>query len=284
MQIHTLQTAPRTRHRSGRRFVTLCACAILCAAARPAAAAFVGGVEQFNGTTKDSVTWDEFNNFMSDNAITQNDAINFQYVPPPNQFPGAVNSDYTARTDTVGVGQAASVDVRLRAVTRPAGAPFFPLHVSFYLTDNTGGPGTSSRTDDNFVELILDPGTTDAARVGRGGNGGSHGIGRNIPGPFPFMPGSQYTLQIARPDLDTARFSVFDAAGNLLGSETADVTGLPATLYPAFGVSGFNIPAGADYSIDFDNVRIVPEPATVALLAVLGTPLLLARRRRLSRR
>ena len=66
----------------------------------------------------------------------------------------------------------------------------------------------------------------------------------------------------------------------MIGSDTADVTGLPATLYPDFGVTGINVPNGADYSIDFDNVRIILEPASAALtFGVLGS-LLLARRRR----
>ena len=276
------KSGPRRRRHDGRGVLALALCALLCSlAARPAAGAFVNGVEQFNGTTKDPVTWDEYNPFSSDNAITQNDAINFQYVPPTFGF-GSVNSDYTARTATVGIGQAASVDVRLRTFTLPANPPPFFLHTSFYLTDNTGAPGTSARSDNNFIELTLDPGTSGAALVGRGGNGGSHSLGTSIPGPVAFTPGSQYTLQIARPDANTARFSVFDAAGNLIGSTSADVTGLPATLYPAFGVSGFNIPPGVNYSIDFDNVRIVPEPSTAALAAALAAPLLLARRRRIS--
>jgi hypothetical protein len=240
-------------------------------AARPATAAFVGGVEQFNGTTKDPATWDEYNTFMSDNALTQNDAINFRFVLPPSPFPGSVHSDYTARTAAVGVGQGASVDVRINTATAPISA-------SFYLTDNTDGPGQSVTDDDNFLVLFLDQQDAGAARVGRGSNGRSSGIG-NISGNFPLTPGAQYTLQIARPGPDTATFSVFDAAGTLLGSDTVNVSGLPATLYPAFGVSGINIPRTTDYSIDFDNVRIVPEPAAAGLLGGLLCTLLLAGRR-----
>jgi hypothetical protein len=236
---------------------------LLLAAARPAATAFVNGVETFEGTTKDLATWDEYNTFMSDNAITRNGSLNFRYVPPPGSLPGSVQSDYTARTAAIGVGQGAGVDVRVNHATAP-------VSVSLYLTDNTDGPSQGVFADDNFVVMFLDQVNPNTVRVGRGGNGRASGLGTSIPGTFPMTPGAHYTFQIERPDLNTARFSVFDASRQLLGSTTADVTGLPATLYPAFGVSGAEILRGQDYSIDFDNVRIIPEPATGVLAGWLG--------------
>ena len=265
--------APRPAHRRPMVCPSLFAwfgCLALClAAARPAAGAFVNGVETFDGTTKDPATWDEYNQF--DNAITQNDAINFRFVLPPSPATGSVRADYTARTAPVGVGQGASVDVRVNTASAP-------ISVWFHLTDNTDGPDQSVFLDDNFIDLHLNQQVPNTAFIGRGGNGSVSGVGTSIfPVPVPLTPGAQYTLQIERPALNTARFSVFNTAtGARLGTATANVTGLPTTLYPAFGITAISIPRTTDYSIDFDNVRVIPEPGSAAVL--FGLPALFLRR------
>src|SRR2546430_1369483 len=59
-----------------------------------AVAAFVDGVERFNGTTKDLTTWEQFP--VSGSGITQSDALNIT---------GSGDRDYTTRGIKVGIGQ-----------------------------------------------------------------------------------------------------------------------------------------------------------------------------------
>jgi len=63
-------------------------------------AAFVNGIESFDGSVKDTATWEEWIMDGVYGSVTQNDALTI-----------ASCADYTTKAVTVGIGQAVSVEV-----------------------------------------------------------------------------------------------------------------------------------------------------------------------------
>ena len=75
--------------------------AIFTISIQSASAAFVNGVESFDGTVKDTDTWYEHMLNPGPSQITQNDNITLAFG----------GSEYVTKTMTVGVGQIVSVEL-----------------------------------------------------------------------------------------------------------------------------------------------------------------------------
>jgi hypothetical protein len=108
--------------RIGVPLVTL-AVALATLGTRAALAEFVGGVERFNGTVKDTVTWEEY--VSMGEVISQNNALT---IADPTGS-GSKTGDYTTRQ--VALLPGSSVSAKL--------TPSAPGIAELYLTTNSRG-------------------------------------------------------------------------------------------------------------------------------------------------
>src|SRR5437773_2377401 len=81
---------------------------VLLSTAAVARAAFVDGVERFDGTVKDLTTWEQYP--ASGAGITQNNALSITL---------AGYRDYTTRTTKVGIGQRVTAEVTVTTPSEP---------------------------------------------------------------------------------------------------------------------------------------------------------------------
>lgn len=219
----------------------------------PAGAAFVSGVETFDGTVKDTTTWEEFTD--TGTSISQDDTLEIS------AFDSGTGADYTTKTQTVGVGEKVRYEV---VITSANGSG---SRVVLGLTNNSGG--TSARVDDDeyrisFVWLDRDLVDVQAGNLVQDFNDYRlvHHLNETI------------FFEIERLTSNTARFSMYDASENAIGSSmTLDFTGVsvPDDLY-VFVKAGKTV-------TEFDNITITPEPGTLSLIGLGGLGLLLRKRR-----
>ena len=225
---------------------------------QPVRGAFLDGVEPFDGTVKDTVTWEEYvqpplAGTTGPNAeIVQDDALTI--VGYSEEYMGY--ADYTTTSVQVGVGQAATVEVTINEVDSPS-----ILNALFYLTTNTGGTDCRSLYDSHYLGINF--GALGGRLSSVYGYGDSQSHGYSSLSQFATIDvGTTYTYRIDRLTSDLARYSVLSDEGDELGSVTKDFSslGVPDDLYLSLGAGGA--------SVTFDNVTVIPEPATVGLLMV----------------
>lgn len=237
--------------------------AVLALAPAVAHAAFVDGVETFDGTTLDTATWEQLN-LVDPTRLTQDDAIRLN-----GSFPGGW-IDYVTREQQVGVGQSLRADITLNDI---GGSVY--LILTNNSTGTGGGIGGITIQDTALLGVFLTANTDVGAQVG--GSGSTTGqVLREGSTPL----GEAFTYEIARLDSTSARYSILDlATKTTLFTQTLSFGGIPDNLFIALAVNGGDA--------TFDNVAIraigdgpvIPTPAAVgAGMLLLGG--LITRRRR----
>jgi len=222
--------------------------------------AFISGVETFNGQVLDTSTWQ-----VRYNNVVQNDALT---------IPG---SEVVTADSLVPVGGGVRVDVVVSQI--PGVINNYPGAVSMHLTTASAGTGTGAWNDSFAAELNLSlwagdrhPGTVGALIDHPGGGSGMNiGYVADSDGAI----GRKYTFEIDRPTSQQYRFSVLDSSGNSMGNGLLSAASFPGALHIDLHTDGGT-------TATFDNVTIIPEPSTLALLltATVGLLAYAWRRRR----
>jgi len=226
-----------------------------------AEAAFVNGVETFDGQVLDTSTWQVRYN----SVVVQNDALT---IP---------SGEVVTADSLVPVGRGVRVDVVVSQI--PGVINNYPGAVSMHLTTASAGTGTGAWNDSFAAELNLSlwAGDTHPGTVGAlidhpgGGSGMNIGYVADSDGAI----GRKFTFEIDRPTSQQYRFSVLDSSGNFTGNGLLSAASFPGALRIDLHTDGGT-------TATFDNVTIVPEPSTIALLftATVGLPAYAWRRRR----
>lgn len=191
----------------------LLALVLLLVSGAAADAAFVAGLESFQGTVKDTLTWEETVEGNGSSTITQDDQL---AILGYGGWP-----DYTT-TFTVGIGESVEVEVV------DFGTPGLGSHL-FALTTNTGGT-TASTIHESFVGIMWNAGIQrflTAFSTGTGSVGGS-GLG-----PAALPTDQTYVLRLLRNSTTSFTFTIIRKADSaVLGTLVDDASiALPAQLY-----------------------------------------------------
>jgi hypothetical protein len=202
-------------------------------------AEFASNVEKFNGTVKDTITWRENLLNPGPSRITQNGAVTFNG-----------STDYCTNTITVGVGQKVRVDVL--NVTNLGSYGDFALSLSGH------NDGASSG---NYLRMYCgyNSGPGNWSLIGQhempvGGTANSF-FGTTATPTFSTAP---LVLEVDRVSATQAYYRAYQ--GGLIGQTSLTFTGVPEQLYICLENSVF--------TTTFDNVTIIPEPATLLLLGL----------------
>lgn len=213
-------------------------------------AEFVGGVETFTGTVKDTSTWHEILLNPGPTQITQDDALFMTN-----------STEYCTNTLTVGVGQTVSVEVpMMTGMGSYAGiglslsehnqsTAFNACDVLRMSCVYNSSPNynwsviaqhelESGGTLNGFFGTVLTP-------------GGSNG---------------KLTLEVERVSLNEATYRAYQEGG-FSGSRSLTLSGVNDQLYIRLESTGTLVST-------FDNVTIVPEPCSLSLLALGGAAFL----------
>jgi hypothetical protein len=201
---------------------------------------FVSNVEKFNGTVKDTITWRENLLNPGPSQITQNGAVTFNG-----------STDYFTNTITVGVGQ--KVRVEVLNVTNLGSFGMFGLSLS-ERNDSVISPGHNLRMD-----CAYNSGPGNWSLIGQhempvGGTANSF-FGTTATPTFSTAP---LVLEVDRVSATQAYYRAYQ--GSLIGQTSLTFTGVPEQLYIRLENSVF--------TTTFDNVTIIPEPATLLLLGL----------------
>jgi len=215
-------------------------------------AEFVNNVETFDGTVKDTITWKEILLNPGPSQITQNDAVTFDGY-----------THYCTNTITVGVGETVRVDVT--NVTDLDSYGSFALSLSEH---NLSGinPG-------NYLRMYCgyNSGPDNWSLIGQhempvGGTLNSF-FGTTDTPTFSTDP---LVLEVDRVSETLAYYRAYQ--GGLIGQTALTFTDVPEQLYIRLENSVF--------TTTFDNVTIIPEPATFLLFAIGGSGLMRYYRKR----
>jgi hypothetical protein len=210
-------------------------------------AEFVSGVESFDGTVKDTVTWKEILLNPGPSQITQNDAVTLDGY-----------TDYCTNTITVGVGQKVRVDVV--NVTDLGSFGTFGLSLSEH-NQSAINPGNYLR-----MACAYNSGSDNWSLIAQhempvGGTVNSF-FGTTSTPTFATTP---LVLEVERVSETMAYYRAYQGGG-LLGERSLTFTDVPEQLYIRLENSSF--------TTTFDNVTIIPEPATLLLFAIGGSGLM----------
>lgn len=202
-------------------------------------AEFVDNVETFDGTVKDTITWKEILLNPGPSRITQNDAVTFNG-----------STDYSTNTITVGVGETVRVDVT--NVTDLGSFGMFGLSLSGH---------NDSASSGNYLRMacIYNSGSDNWSLIGQhempvGGTLNSF-FGTTDTPTFSTDP---LVLEVDRVSETLAYYRAYQ--GGLIGQTSLAFTDVPEQLYIRLENSVF--------TTTFDNVTIIPEPATLLLLGL----------------
>jgi hypothetical protein len=199
-----------------------------------AQAAFLDGLEGFNGKVKDTGTWMEFQLNPGPTRVIQNDNVTLDFG----------GTEYKTNTLTVGVGQTVSIELlNINEVNDPIGAQ----EVAIYLTTNDGDWGVYFDSHFLFVRYAYSWGQYQFDG-GYGGGGHASGtiFGRNTPKP---MFQSYVTMEIQRTSSTQAVFRARRMDGTLIEQKTSTFTGMPNDLYIC-------LTAWGSWSCTYDNLKI----------------------------
>jgi hypothetical protein len=229
----------------------------------PATGAFVNGQERFDGTTLDPITWRAN---ASGTTISQNGVLKLDGSAQPS---GATAAQYTTRSQTVAVGQFASVEMNISWRYPASTVENWRVTSSLQLTNFNGTAGSYSYSvglEQSFWPSI----TTWASYVAPRPDGALGGTGVSMDS---FIgDGGTYVIRMDRLTSTSMRYKLLRSDGTSIATLTR--MGLPAYVAPLFVSLENN-----NTITTFDNVTIgiSPEPATAFVAAI---PLLLAVRRR----
>jgi len=223
-----------------------------------AQAEFIGGVEAFNGTTKDTTTWEEYTNAGS---ISQDDML----IVAASQ---GGKADFTTKTLQVGFGQA------VHAFVKEISSATFGNNALLLTTNSLG---TSARATDDSRLLSVQwnkSGSKIFSRISY--DAGATEIDDNIATGIDSLEDG-YWFQIERLSSTEARFSAFDSSKQVVGTpQTITFSDVPNDLYIAL-YSG-QTDSNWDECLSLD----LPEPSTMvmALTGVLGLLIFAWRKRK----
>lgn len=203
-------------------------------------AEFVNNVETFDGTVKDTVTWSEFLLNPGPSRITQNDAVTFNG-----------STDYCTNTITVGVGETVRVDVT--NVTDLGLFGIFGLSLSEH-SESAINPGNYLRMACGYNSSLDNWSLIGQYEMPVGGTLNSF-FGTTSTPTFSTDP---LVLEVDRVSETLAYYRAYQ--GGLIGQTSLTFTDVPEQLYIRLENSGF--------TTTFDNVTIIPEPATLLLLGL----------------
>lgn len=197
-------------------------------------AAFVNGVDGFDGPIRDITTWELYEG-SPNQVFLQNDPNGMVHLDAYDYSPRVnSNGDYTTIEVTIGVG--AGVRVEVTSVEGADDYGYFGL----YLTDDARGSSGTIVYDDAML-MVQGTGNGNVIRAGyNNGSNGSHYVVETI-SPAIHPIGTTYVYQIERLSSTTARFSVFaDDGVTPIGTPvTMTFTNIPDELFVAVAaVSG----------------------------------------------
>lgn len=220
-------------------FIFLLTVVLFCQSSK---AEFINNVETFDGTVKDTITWSEILLNPGPSRITQNDVVTFD---------GYTN--YCTNTITVGVGETVRVDVL--NVTDLDSFGMFALSLS----DNNDSVGSG---DYLRMSCMYNSGPDNWSLIGQhempvGGTLNSF-FGTTSTPTFLTAP---LVLEVDRVSETLAYYRAYQ--GGLIGQTSLTFTDVPEQLYIRLENSSF--------TTTFDNVTIIPEPATLLLFAIGGS-------------
>ena len=277
-------------------------CVILLAImATSASAAFVGGVENFNGTTLDTSTWEYHENY-SDGSVAQNNVLTINAPGDIGYPPGhSTWANYTTTSQQVSIGETVTVKLTLKA--------WAAMSSGLFLTDNSAGTGGDVVADANWISLQQTrlAGFGDAY-YGFGARTRVAGVESDAGHPATQIvvlgdnnvdwPAIDETviLKIEYATETSAILSVLDSNNNLIYDEAGGgmagaanpltvnfSAAMPDDLYVSLAVGRMYTgdDGGLGISTEFDEVTIVPEPATIGLLCFGSLAALLRGRRKM---
>jgi len=226
--------------------------------------AFVNNVETFDGTSKDTTTWEEF---TRGSAITQDGKLTLDASVDPSFG----HADYTTRQVTVGVGGfvQADVTVRWKRFADLSHAKADDAWVA--LTTNSAGAGDVIFHDSYALSTQEEFDSFDDSGYWSGNwYQASHGSGSGNVSGHPLN--HTYQLRLERLSATSVRYSATNLDGSAVWSTVGTV---PANSSPLFVAL-----VAINTITDFDNVivGVVPEPSVAA--ACLGLLAIGARRNR----
>jgi len=219
-------------------------CAVAAFTTAAADGAFINGVETFDGTVKDTATWNE-STYGGTNIVQNNELTIF-------------GGDFTTKNLKIGIGQ--SVSAKMRLMPSPGSGTTF---VAYLLLDtDSAGLLQAPTVDSRFVGISFwtDTAKTQVFGVDGNFNGSSGGFDTPLIANLTPARGNQtFIAQVERLSLTSMRLTARDATTN------AQLGQLTYTFNAARG------PVPADLFISlfgkatYDDVT-VPEPAAVSLL------------------
>ena len=225
---------------------------ILVVATAPARAAFVNGVERFEGGL-DLNTWERL---RPNGLSTSSNGLNIRVLDSSNEI--------TTRTLTVGVGQGVQADIRVNSYHRPDNG--LTGEVGLFLSTNTSGPSDTATSDSEYIGInSVDHFDQIIAWT-------SDGVPRTgLMLLDRFQPaGATHRYRITRLSHDSARYEVLQG-GQVLGSMVRTFNEVPDDLFISVWANGVDMTV--------HNVTFIPEPAAASVTIAAAFPLLLRRRR-----
>ncbi len=205
---------------------------------------FTDGVEDFDGTTLDTTTWES--RFSRDTAsITQDDELMINN-------PSLAFTDYVTRTESIRVGDFVRVEATLDSYNNAS--PSFAGVISLIFTDDAGGDINGGE----YASLNLSVSDASGARATASRTGGTGLIFHNF---ADSILGQDYILELERLTASGVRYSLYDFGNNLI-ADRINTMDLPEEAFIALSSNG---------NARFDNVAIntivtVPEPTSSAIL------------------
>lgn len=218
---------------------------------------FIGGVERFDGTVRDTTTWSLWEKdpgqVFAQNYMVRLDGYDYS--------PRVISrAKYVTLSEQIGVGQMCRAKVTYNEMMDSFGTGGLMLTADTTLQDGY--------LDSSFLSLFnLSSGWGNCISAGYKDNWGAGPITASQ-----HPVGSTYIYEIARLSSTSAMYSVYSGASVVGTPQILTFEGVPDDLYIAvYALQG-------DFS--FDDVTILPAPATTGLLLMAALGLLRRKSRR----